>query len=160
MKAIILARPIQTGTNWQIALEANQFSVPSFISPVNVNNTDGSTVFLKYCGFIQPVSSATLKRKTKGLVMNDYQAMLEEKWIEELKKIPGESGWNCFQSLLEINNFLMRGQIVCPFLIRIWHYKNLLAWFSWWLQEIFRTPEIINLKPVYETDTIDHYPCF
>ena len=85
----------------QIALAAGSSPVPGFISPVNVNNTDGSASFFKILR-LHTAGEQRSFEEARGLVMNDYQAMLEEKWIEELKKkYPVKVDETVFQSLLK-----------------------------------------------------------
>jgi peptidyl-prolyl cis-trans isomerase SurA len=65
-----------------------------------VNENDGTATIVK----ILKIYPANLQRsfeEARGLVINDYQAFLEEKWIEQLKKkYPVKVNENVFQSLL------------------------------------------------------------
>jgi peptidyl-prolyl cis-trans isomerase SurA len=55
------------------------------ISEPMINNTDGTATFIKVLK-IYPANQQRSFEEAKGLVINDYQAYIEEKWIEELKK--------------------------------------------------------------------------
>ncbi len=85
----------------QIVLQPGTSAAAGLITPVTVNNADGTAGFLK----ILRLHSAGEQRsfeEARGLVMNDYQALLEEKWIVELKKkYPVKVDEAVFQSLLK-----------------------------------------------------------
>ncbi len=56
-----------------------------FITPVSVNKVDNTASF----GMVSKVYAKPESRsfnEAKGLVMNDYQILLEEEWLQELKK--------------------------------------------------------------------------
>ena len=55
------------------------------ITPLSINPTDNSTSFA-YIVNIHTQPSPRSFNEAKGLVMNDYQAILEEEWIKSLKK--------------------------------------------------------------------------
>jgi len=75
--------------------------VQGMITPVIVNATDGSAGFLKILK-LHPANEQRNFEEAKGLVINDYQTVLEEKWIEELrKKYPVKTDEGVFQSLLK-----------------------------------------------------------
>ncbi len=85
----------------QISLAENIKPAPGMITPITVNSTDGTAGFIK----IVKLHSANEQRtfdEARGLVINDYQNILEEKWIEELKKkYPLKVDEKVFQSLLK-----------------------------------------------------------
>ena len=72
-----------------------------FISSPVVNSTDNTTSFVKVLHLF-PADQQRSFSEAKGLVINDYQNYLEEKWIEELKKMyPIKVNEAVFQSLLK-----------------------------------------------------------
>ncbi len=85
----------------QIALAEGINPAPGMITPITVNATDGTAGFIK----IITLHKANEQRsfdEARGLVINDYQIILEEKWIEELKKkYPVKIDEKVFQSLLK-----------------------------------------------------------
>ena len=85
----------------QIALAEDIKPSPGLITAITVNPTDGTAGFIK----IVNLHSANEQRsfdEARGLVINDYQNILEEKWIEELKKkYPLKVDEKVFQSLLK-----------------------------------------------------------
>ena len=59
--------------------------------------------FAKILKFIPKTSNEVL-RDARGLVMNDYQNYLEQKWIDQLKKkYPVKVNQQVFQTLLDKN---------------------------------------------------------
>jgi peptidyl-prolyl cis-trans isomerase SurA len=50
-----------------------------------VKNTDGTATFIKYLEIYPPDQQRSFE-EAKGLVINDYQAVLEKKWLEALHK--------------------------------------------------------------------------
>ena len=85
----------------QIALAEGIKPAPGMITPITVNTTDGTAGFIK----IVTLHKANEQRsfdEARGLVINDYQTILEEKWIEELKKkYPVKIDEKVFQTLLK-----------------------------------------------------------
>lgn len=68
-----------------------------------VNKTDGTTVFAKIFK-AYPDNQQRSFEDARGLVINDYQNYLEQKWIEQLKKkYPVTVNQKVFQSLLKSN---------------------------------------------------------
>ncbi|MFT3909688.1 MAG: peptidylprolyl isomerase [Ferruginibacter sp.] len=53
-------------------------------SPVT-KNSDGTATFVKYLKLYEPNQQRSFD-EARGLVINDYQNILEQKWLEELKK--------------------------------------------------------------------------
>jgi len=85
----------------QIALAENVKPVAGMITPITVNNTDGSAGFVKIIK-LYPANQQRSFEEARGLVINDYQSVLEEKWIEELKKkYPVKVDEAVFQSILK-----------------------------------------------------------
>ena len=85
----------------QIPIVIDPGSPDGFITEVIINPADGTAGFAK----IVNQYKANLQRnfdEAKGLVINDYQNILEEKWIGELKKkYPVKINENIFMSLLK-----------------------------------------------------------
>ncbi len=65
---------------------ANQVTIPAKDSyTAIVTNIDGAATFVKYVN-IYPHGQQRSFEDSRGLVINDYQQVLEEKWIGELRK--------------------------------------------------------------------------
>lgn len=67
--------PVKEGTNLQEGM----------ISDYITNGIDGSASFVKIIK-LYPANEQRSFTEAKGLIINDYQTVVEEKWIEELKK--------------------------------------------------------------------------
>ena len=85
----------------QLPLGAGVTAVPGLISTPTVNSMDGTANFIK----VLQLFDAGMPRsfdEARGLVISDYQSVLEEKWIDELKKkYPVKVNEAVFQSLLK-----------------------------------------------------------
>jgi peptidyl-prolyl cis-trans isomerase SurA len=76
---------------------------PGLITLPVVNKTDGTAVFAKIFK-VYPDNQQRSFEDARGLVINDYQNYLEQKWIEQLKKkYPVTINQKVFQSLLKSN---------------------------------------------------------
>lgn len=85
----------------QISLAEGVQAAPGMITPINVNQTDGTAGFIKILK-LHPANEQRSFDEARGLVINDYQNVIEEKWIEELKKkYPVKVDEAVFQSLLK-----------------------------------------------------------
>lgn len=69
----------------QIVLPENTTPAAGLILPVTVNPADGTAGFLKIIK-LHPGGEQRSFEEARGLVINDYQNVVEEKWINELKK--------------------------------------------------------------------------
>jgi peptidyl-prolyl cis-trans isomerase SurA len=85
----------------QLPLAAGVTAAPGLITEPTVNNMDGTSSFIK----VVKLYDANLQRsfeEARGLVINDYQNILEENWVNELKKkYPVKVNETVFQSLLK-----------------------------------------------------------
>lgn len=68
----------------QIGLGETAGSISGKFSDITVNQ-DGTATFMQYLG-MHPKNEIRSFEQAKGLVINDYQAVLEQKWLEELRK--------------------------------------------------------------------------
>lgn len=66
------------------ASESANTPAPGTVSPL-IRNTDGTAVFVKYVN-VYPGGEQRTFDEAKGLVISDYQTVLEEKWVAELRK--------------------------------------------------------------------------
>jgi peptidyl-prolyl cis-trans isomerase SurA len=74
---------------------------PGLITQPVVNKNDGTAVFTKILK-LYPDHQPRNFEDARGLVINDYQNFLEEKWIEQLKKLyPVKVNKKVFQTLLK-----------------------------------------------------------
>ncbi len=86
--------------------EINQLQLPEGVTPSaglvtipQVNTTDNTASFIKVLQLF-PASQQRSFEEAKGLVINDFQNLLEEKWVEELKKkYPVKVNETAFHSL-------------------------------------------------------------
>jgi peptidyl-prolyl cis-trans isomerase SurA len=69
----------------QIALSDKTPPVAGTTTPISVNPTDGTAGFIKILQ-LHPAKQQRSFEEARGLVINDYQNVLEEKWLAELKK--------------------------------------------------------------------------
>jgi peptidyl-prolyl cis-trans isomerase SurA len=85
----------------QITLTEAAVATAGMITPIAVNTSDGTAGFVHILKLHTANEQRTFE-EAKGLVINDYQNILEEKWIEELKKkYPVKVDEKVFQSLLK-----------------------------------------------------------
>ncbi len=113
---------VQKGTNWKkIADESNntiqtdsgryeleQITLPNgvqpaagMLTPVTVNTTDGTAGFIKILN-LHPANEQRSFEEARGLVINDYQNILEENWIAALrKKYPIKVDEKVFKTLIQ-----------------------------------------------------------
>jgi peptidyl-prolyl cis-trans isomerase SurA len=69
----------------QLSLAEGTLPTPGMLTPINVSTTDGTAGFIKIIQ-LHPANQQRSFEEARGLVINDYQNVLEEKWIAELKK--------------------------------------------------------------------------
>ena len=84
----------------QIPIPKNVKLIPGIITESLVNVSDGTASFVKIIK-LYPANQQRNFEEARGLVINDYQVLLEEKWIAELKQIyPVKLNSAVFNSLL------------------------------------------------------------
>lgn len=84
----------------QIPAKANTKLTEGMVTEPLINENDGTATFVKIIK-IYPANQQRNFEEARGLVINDYQNFLEEKWIEQLKKkYPVKVNEKVFQSLL------------------------------------------------------------
>ena len=69
----------------QLPIDENASLRKGWLSPVTTNPNDGSSSFC-YITAIHPDNEVRSFEEAKGLVINDYQIYLEDKWLAEQKK--------------------------------------------------------------------------
>lgn len=69
----------------QIPAKANTKFIEGMITDPVINENDGTATFVKILK-IYPANQQRNFEEARGLVINDYQIFLEEKWISQLKK--------------------------------------------------------------------------
>lgn len=85
----------------QLPLKENTVISADVITPVFVNTVDNTASFVKVLKKY-PANQQRSFEEARGLVINEYQGRLEEKWVEELqKKYPVKINEAVFQSLLK-----------------------------------------------------------
>lgn len=85
----------------QIQLPTGTIIKEGLISSPLIDSGDNTNSFVKFLK-IYPVNQQRNFDDARGLVINDYQAFLEEKWVEELKKkYPVKVNEAVFQTLLK-----------------------------------------------------------
>lgn len=85
----------------QISFARGVQPAPGLITAITVNETDGTAGFIKILK-LHPAKQQRTFEEARGLVINDYQNVLEEKWISELKnKYPVTVDEKVFQSLVK-----------------------------------------------------------
>ena len=85
----------------QLQLPAGRNITAGFISSPVLNSGDNTTNFVKVLQLF-PAGQQRNFNEARGLVINEYQNYLEEKWVEELKKrYPVKVNEAVFQSLLK-----------------------------------------------------------
>ncbi len=85
----------------QVPISIDPKAAPGNITAITVNTQDGSTGFAKIVRQY-PEGAQRSFDEAKGLVINDYQNILEETWVNELKKkYPVKINESVFRSLLK-----------------------------------------------------------
>jgi peptidyl-prolyl cis-trans isomerase SurA len=84
----------------QIPAKPNTKFIEGMITDPLVNENDGTATLVKILKIYPPNQQRNFE-EARGLVINDYQNFLEEKWIEQLKKkYPVKVNEKVFQSIL------------------------------------------------------------
>ncbi len=85
----------------QIALPEKITPSAGVVTPVIINPSDGTAAFMKIIR-LHAAGEQRSFEEARGMVINDYQNVIEEKWIEELKKkYPVKLDEAVFQTLLK-----------------------------------------------------------
>lgn len=84
----------------QIPMESNVIPAEGLITKPVINTFDGSTSFIKFIKLFSAGEQRNFE-DSRGLLINDYQAVIEERWINSLKKkYPVKVNEEVFRSLL------------------------------------------------------------
>ena len=84
----------------QIPAKSNTKFIEGLVTEPLLNENDGTATFVKIIK-LYPANQQRNFEEARGLVINDYQIFLEEKWIEQLKKkYPVKVNEKVFQSML------------------------------------------------------------
>ena len=85
----------------QLPLSAGTMITEGMITEPTINSPDGVTGFLRVLKLYEGNQHRTFS-EARGLVINDYQNILEERWVQDLKKrYPIKINESVFQSLLK-----------------------------------------------------------
>jgi peptidyl-prolyl cis-trans isomerase SurA len=85
----------------QIPMENGLKPAAGIVTAPVVNTIDGSASFIKFIKLYDAGLPRSFE-EARGLVINDYQLILEDKWIETLKKkYPVKVNESVFESLLK-----------------------------------------------------------
>jgi len=84
----------------QIPMEQNIVPAEGLITKPVVNTLDGSSSFIKFIKLF-PAGEQRNFEEARGLLINDYQAVMEERWVNSLQKnYPGKVNEEVFRSLI------------------------------------------------------------
>jgi len=84
----------------QIPMEQNIVPAEGLITKPVVNTLDGSSSFIKFIKLF-PAGEQRNFEEARGLLINDYQAVMEERWVNSLKKkYPVKVNEEVFRSLI------------------------------------------------------------
>ncbi len=85
---------------YQVPVKLNSKITPETVTEPLVNDADGTASFVKVIRVYAPHQSRTFEQ-ARGLIINDYQNLLEDKWMQQLKKkYPVKVNEKVFKSLL------------------------------------------------------------
>ena len=85
----------------QIVLPEKMTPSAGVVTPVIINPSDGTAAFMKIIR-LHAAGEQRSFEEARGMVINDYQNVIEEKWIDELKKkYPVKLDETVFQTLLK-----------------------------------------------------------
>ncbi len=84
----------------QISVKGNTALTAGLVTEPIINDADGTASFVEIVR-TYPANQPRNFDEARGLVINDYQNLIEEKWIEQLKKkYPVKVNEKVLQSLL------------------------------------------------------------